>query len=77
RAGNIADLSGFVTDQKIDSAPFCGLIEELTIDGNIYSLPFRSDFWVFYYNKDIFDVEGVAGGIDEFRIFLVCAEHLV
>ncbi|KAF5887851.1 extracellular solute-binding protein, partial [Rhizobium sp. PEPV16] len=59
RAGNIADLSGFVKDQKIDPAPFGGLIEELTIDGKIYSLPFRSDFWVVYYNKDIFDKAGV------------------
>ncbi|MBY3156332.1 sugar ABC transporter substrate-binding protein [Rhizobium laguerreae] len=59
RAGNIADLSGLVKDQKIDPAPYGGLIEELTIDGKIYSLPFRSDFWVVYYNKDIFDKAGV------------------
>ncbi|MGO8041099.1 extracellular solute-binding protein, partial [Rhizobium leguminosarum] len=48
-----------VKDQKIDPAPFVGLIEELTIDGKIYSLPFRSDFLVVYYNKDIFDKAGV------------------
>lgn len=60
RAGNITDLSAFMTEQKIDPAPYGGLIEELTIDGKIYSLPFRSDFWVVYYNKDIFDKAGVA-----------------
>ena len=59
RAGNITDLSAFMTEQKIDPAPYGGLIEELTIDGKIYSLPFRSDFWVVYYNKDIFDKAGV------------------
>lgn len=59
RAGNIADLSSFVKDQKIDPAPYGGLIEELTIDGKVYSLPFRSDFWIVYYNKDIFDKAGV------------------
>lgn len=59
RAGNITDLSGFIKDQKIETAPYGGLIEELTIDGKIYALPFRSDFWVVYYNKDIFDKAGV------------------
>ncbi|NTB87524.1 ABC transporter substrate-binding protein [Agrobacterium tumefaciens] len=60
RAGSIADLSGFMKDQKIDPKVFGGLIEELTVDGKIYALPFRSDFWVVYYNKDIFDKAGVA-----------------
>ncbi|WP_105371213.1 ABC transporter substrate-binding protein [Neorhizobium huautlense] len=60
RAGSISDLSGFMKEQKVDPAPFGGLIEELTIDGKIYALPFRSDFWVVYYNKDIFDKAGVA-----------------
>lgn len=59
RAGSIMDLSGFMTEQKIDKAAFGGLAEELTVDGKIYSLPFRSDFWVVYYNKDIFDKAGV------------------
>ncbi|MCC2612327.1 ABC transporter substrate-binding protein [Neorhizobium petrolearium] len=59
RAGSISDLSGFMKEQKIDAEPFGGLIEELTVDGKIYALPFRSDFWVVYYNKDIFDKAGV------------------
>ena len=28
-------------------------------DGNYYAVPFRSDFWVVYYNKDIFDQAGI------------------
>ncbi|WP_440409232.1 ABC transporter substrate-binding protein [Neorhizobium petrolearium] len=60
RAGSISDLSGFMKEQKIDAGPFGGLIEELTVDGKIYALPFRSDFWVVYYNKDIFDKAGVS-----------------
>jgi multiple sugar transport system substrate-binding protein len=59
RAGSIADLSSFMTEQQIDPASFGGLIEELTVDGKVYALPFRSDFWVVYYNKDIFDAAGV------------------
>ncbi|UIK08758.1 ABC transporter substrate-binding protein [Neorhizobium galegae] len=59
RAGSISDLSGFMTEQKINPASFGGLVDELKIDGKIYALPFRSDFWVVYYNKDIFDKAGV------------------
>ena len=37
-----------------------GTIEQLTTDdGNFYAVPFRSDFWVLYYNKDLFDAAGV------------------
>ncbi len=59
RAGSISDLSGFMTEQKIDPASFGGLVDELKIDGKVYALPFRSDFWVVYYNKDIFDKANV------------------
>jgi multiple sugar transport system substrate-binding protein len=59
RAGNIAPLNDFMTSQKIDAAPYGGLIEAMTVDGKVYALPFRSDFWVVYYNKDIFDKAGV------------------
>lgn len=60
RAGNIAPLNEFMTSQNIDPAPYGGLIEELTVDGKVYALPFRSDFWIVYYNKDIFDKAGIA-----------------
>ena len=44
-----------------DTADFGGVIEQLTADdGNFYAVPFRSDFWVVYYNKDIFDEAGIA-----------------
>lgn len=59
RANTITDLSAFIKDEKIDPAPFGGLLQELTVDGKIYSIPFRSDFWIVYYNKDIFDKAGV------------------
>lgn len=44
-----------------DTADFNGIIEQLTAeDGNFYAVPFRSDFWVIFYNKDLFDKAGVA-----------------
>lgn len=52
----LTDVKGAVKDPK----PYAGLIEALTVDGGLYALPFRTDFWLLYYNKDIFDKAGVA-----------------
>lgn len=52
----LTDVKSAVADPK----PYGGLIEGLTVDGGLYALPFRTDFWVLYYNKDIFDKAGVA-----------------
>ena len=43
-----------------DTGDFNGSIEQLTTDdGNFNAVAFRSDFWVVYYNKDLFDKAGV------------------
>lgn len=60
RAGQLEDLSGYMKDNAIDPAAYSGLIEQITIKNKVYALPFRSDFWVVYYNKDLFDKAGVA-----------------
>ena len=37
------------------------VLEQLTDEGGkFYGIPFRSDFWVVFYNKDLFDAAGVA-----------------
>ena len=39
---------------------FNGVLEQLTDEGGkFYGIPFRSDFWVVFYNKDLFDAAGV------------------
>ena len=49
-----------------DTGDFNGTIEQLTTDdGNFYAVPFRSDFWVLYYNKDLFDQAGVTYPTDD------------
>jgi len=53
----LGDLLG-ATD--INLANYMGIPEQFTVDGNLYALPFRSDFWVVFYNKDLFDAAGVA-----------------
>ena len=42
------------------AANFGVVLEQLTAaDGNFYGIPFRSDFWVLFYNKDLFDAANV------------------
>lgn len=60
RAGLLHDLSQSAAANKLDPAPYGGLIEELTVDGKLFALPFSSNFWLTYYNKDLFDAAGVA-----------------
>ncbi|WP_220032286.1 ABC transporter substrate-binding protein [Pseudoroseicyclus aestuarii] len=55
---SLVDLSD-AYEEPIDAAPFGGLIEAMTVDGGLYGLPFRADFWILYYNKDLFDAAGV------------------
>lgn len=47
-----------------DTAParaegYTGMRDALHLDHGLFALPFRSDFWVVYYNKDLFDAAGV------------------
>lgn len=42
-----------------DTSGYGGLIETLELDGAVYGLPFRTDFWILYYNKAHFDAAGV------------------
>ena len=42
-----------------DTAKYNGTIEQITIDDKYYAIPFRSDIWVVFYNKDLFDKANV------------------
>ena len=55
RGGYLSDLSG----EGVDTSLYGGTIEQITVDGKYYALPFRSDHWVVYYNKALFDAAGV------------------
>ncbi|KAB1434459.1 ABC transporter substrate-binding protein [Candidatus Galacturonibacter soehngenii] len=52
-------LNDFITQNGIDTKAYSGITDQITIDNNLYALPFRSDFWVVYYNKALFDAAGV------------------
>lgn len=59
KIGHLENLNNYVTRSGMDLKIFSGLTDELKINGGLYALPFRSDFWVTYYNKDLFDAAGV------------------
>lgn len=35
------------------------LEQQMTFDGDVYALPFRTNDWLLFYNKDLFDAAGV------------------
>ncbi|CAG0961429.1 MAG: sugar ABC transporter substrate-binding protein [Anaerolinea sp.] len=53
--GQIIPLNDYIKTANIDLSLYSGAAEELTYEGSIYALPFRSDIWILYYNKAIFD----------------------
>ena len=56
----IRPLDDYIAKDKVDLAKYAGVTDQVTVDGKLYELPFRNDFWVLFYNKSIFDAKGVA-----------------
>jgi len=52
-------LDDYIAKAGIDLSLYGGVDSQIRVDGSLYQLPFRNDFWVIYYNKDIFDAAGV------------------
>ena len=57
--GVLEPLDEYICRDGVDLAAFKGLTDQVKVDDKLYELPFRSDFWVMFYNKDIFDAAGV------------------
>ena len=56
----ILPLDDYITADGVDLSLYSGVTDQVTVDGKLYELPFRNDFWVLYYNKDLFDAKNVA-----------------
>ena len=54
------DLNDYIASANYDLSGFVGMEAYYSFDGHQVALPFRSDFEVLYYNKDLFDAAGVA-----------------
>jgi multiple sugar transport system substrate-binding protein len=59
KQNRLESLNGFIAANNIDTTLFNGVTEQITVNGEVYALPFRSDFWLIFYNKDLFDAAGV------------------
>ena len=57
--GVLEPLDEYIAADNVDLGAYKGLTDQIAVDGKLYELPFRSDFWVLYYNKDVFDAAGV------------------
>ena len=53
-------LTPFIEKDNYDLSGFVGMEANYAFEGTQYALPFRSDFWVLFYNKDLFDAAGIA-----------------
>lgn len=58
--GFAESLTPYIQKDNYDLSGFVGMEANYAFDGEQYALPFRSDFWVLFYNKDLFDAAGVA-----------------
>lgn len=58
--GSVLALDDYISKDKVDLSKYAGATDQVLVDGKLYELPFRNDFWVLYYNKDLFDAKGVA-----------------
>ncbi len=53
-------LDDYISSGSVDLTKYSGATDQVTVDGKLYELPFRNDFWLLFYNKDVFDAAGVA-----------------
>ncbi len=58
--GYVDSLEDYIKADNYDLAPYVGMEKYYRgTDDAIYALPYRSDFWVLFYNKTLFDKAGV------------------
>lgn len=56
----LMNLNDKIKSENINLAQYGGTTDQISVDGKLYGIPFRSDFWLVYYNKDLFDKAKVA-----------------
>lgn len=58
--GQVLDITEYIKKDGVDLAGYNGLADNFVFGGKNYGLPARTDYYVLYYNKDIFDAAKVA-----------------
>jgi multiple sugar transport system substrate-binding protein len=59
RQNRLEPLNSYIKNKGIDTSLYGGTTEQISVNGEVFALPFRSDFWLIFYNKDLFDAAGV------------------
>ena len=52
-------IDDFIARDSLDLSIYKGAAEQLMYNDKSYALPYRNDWYVLYYNKDLFDAAGV------------------
>lgn len=60
KKGQMLDLTDRIAKDNVDMTGFNGTDQPFNIEGKQYAMPVRTDYYVLYYNKDLFDAAGVA-----------------
>ncbi|MCA5960546.1 extracellular solute-binding protein [Blautia sp. RD014234] len=64
--GYCMNLSNLLEENKFDTSSYGTVLEQqMTFDDNVYALPFRTNDWVLFYNKNLFDKAGIAYPTDQ------------
>ncbi|MEG2604423.1 MAG: extracellular solute-binding protein, partial [Clostridia bacterium] len=59
--GYVDSLESYVAADSYDLTHYLGMEKYYRgADAQLYALPYRSDFWVLFYNKTLFDKAGIA-----------------
>ena len=59
RQNRLEPLNSFIRTKGVNTSLYGGTTEQIAVNGEVYALPFRSDFWLIFYNKDLFDAAGI------------------
>ena len=54
-----SQLTDLIESDGVDLTAYNGLAENFQFDGQYYALPLYTDYYIMYYNKDIFDAANV------------------
>ena len=55
--GQLLEITDFI--QTLDIDAYQGAIDYLKMEDSYFAVPYRNDFWVIFYNQDIFDQHGI------------------
>ena len=53
-------LNYYMARDKTDLSLYNTDTENLCLDGTYYQMPFQNEFWMLFYNQDLFDRQRIA-----------------